>query len=161
MAIYVDNVRESIKRVIQNDEKAWEEYKSFVRESLRKHYRVNAKPKTLENTILKFVDGRDPKIHYLECYLLAFDTLFYNGAAAAIQNKELKKPRTWRELLITVTDDLTLPHEVTKHLQHDEILLELKTMFNRSIDHCNNKDKGKFSENLHKFNQFLSINKSE
>ncbi|ANC75499.1 hypothetical protein ABE65_000915 [Fictibacillus phosphorivorans] len=158
MAIYIDNVRKSIKRIIKKN-KDWKEYKRIVRESLKKKYGVKVKPKTLEDTILQFVAGRKPRTHYLESYLLAFDTLFYNGAAAAIQNKEMKKPKNWRELLITITDDLTLPSEAIKHLEHEEILLQLKTMFYRSIVHCNNKDKDEFARNLHNFIQFLSINK--
>jgi hypothetical protein len=159
MAIYIDNVRKSIKRLKKNDKDAWDKYKDIVRGSLKKNYDLNVKPGTLEKRIIHFVKGKETKNHYLECYLQAFDVLFYNGAAAAIQNKDMEKPRTWRELLITATDDLTLSPVVTVHLEHEEIILELKTMFYRSIEHCKHKNINKFSENIHNFNLFLSINK--
>jgi hypothetical protein len=153
--MYIDNVRNSIEDL---DEREFEEYIKRLRSVLKRTKGKNVKPSVLKKRVNKFVEGKDPKIDYFESYLLTFDELSINGAINAIQNRKIVMPKTWRQLLVTVTDDLTLPSDITKHLENEHVLLELKILFFKSIRHCQNKNKDRFSENLHAFNQFLQIN---
>jgi hypothetical protein len=66
-------------------------------------------------------------------------------------------PKTWRQILLKVTEDRTFSHEVTKHLEDEQILTEIKALFYYSIEHCKDKNRDKFYENLYHFNGFLKI----
>ena len=106
---------------------------------------------------MNLLGGEDPKIESFEAYLITFDELSPNGAMNALLNKNLKMPKTWRQLLLKVTEDRTLSLEVTKHLEDEEILLETKALFYYSIEYCKSKKKDEFFENLRHFNGFLKI----
>jgi hypothetical protein len=69
-------------------------------------------------------------------YLVTFDELSVNGAINALHNKKIKMPKTWRQLLLSVTEDRTLSPEVVKHLEDEQILSEIKALFYNSIEYC-------------------------
>jgi hypothetical protein len=152
--MYINNVRNSINEL---DEVEYNEYLKRLRLVLRKKYQKNVKPSELKQRVGEFVNGKDPKIDYFEAYLLTFDELSVNGAINALHNKKIKMPRTWRQLLLSVTDDRTLSPEVVKHLEDEQILLEIKALFYNSIEYCKNENRDQFFTNLYSFNNFLKI----
>lgn len=152
--MYVDNVRNKLGE-LERDE--YEEYLKRLRLVIKRRYSKNVKPSELKQRVDEFVGGRDPKIESFEAYLITFDELSTNGALKALYNKKLKMPKTWRQLLLKVTEDRTLSPEVTKHLEEEEILLETKALFYYSIEYCKSKKKDEFFENLRHFNGFLKI----
>jgi hypothetical protein len=152
--MYINNVRNSINEL---DEVEYSEYLKRLRLVLRKKYQKNVKPSELKQRVDEFVNGKDPKIDYFEAYLLTFDELSVNGAVNALHNKKIKMPRTWRQLLLSVTDDRALSPEVVKHLEDEQILLEIKALFYNSIEYCKHESRDQFFTNLYSFNNFLKI----
>lgn len=152
--MYVNNIRETIGAL---DEAEYREYLKKLRSVLMRKYNKNVKPSELKQRVDEFVDGKDPKIDYFESYLVTFDELSITGAINALHNKRVKMPKTWRQLLLKVTEDRTLSPEVIKHLEDEEILTEIKSLFYYSIEYCKDKNRDKFFENLHHFNGFLKI----
>jgi hypothetical protein len=152
--MYVNNVREALDRLTEDE---FEEYLKRLRLVLRKRYKKNVKPSDLRNRVKEFISGKDPKIDYFESYLLTFDELSVNGAINALHSKKIKMPKTWRQLLLSITDDRTLSPEVVKHLEDEQILLEIKALFYNSIEYCKNENRDQFFTNLYSFNNFLKI----
>lgn len=152
--MYVNNVREALDRLTEDE---FEEYLKRLRLVLRKRYKKNVKPSDLKNRVKEFINGKDPKIDYFESYLLTFDELSVNGAINALHNKKIKIPKTWRQLLLSVTEDRTLSPEVVKHLEDEQILSEIKALFYNSIEYCKNENRDQFFTNLYSFNNFLKI----
>jgi hypothetical protein len=156
--MYVHNVRNAIKSL--NDEE-YNEYLKKLRSILRMKYRKEVKPSELKQRVDDFKSGKDPKIDYFESYLLTFDEFTNDGAINAIHNKKVKMPKTWRQLLLKVTEDRTLSPEVIKHLDDEEILTEIKSLFYYSIEYCKDENKDRFHQNLYHFNRFIKINSDE
>lgn len=152
--MYVDNVRNTINRLEQDE---YEEYLKKLRSILMRKYSKNVKPSELKQRVDEFIGGKDPKIDSFEAYLITFDELSTNGAMYALHNKKVKMPITWRQLLLKVTEDRTLSPDVIKHLEEEEILLEIKALFYYSIEYSKSENKDKFFENLRHFNGFLKI----
>ncbi|WP_417898325.1 hypothetical protein ABN702_19240 [Bacillus haimaensis] len=152
--MYVDNVRNTIGDLDQDE---YEEYLKKLRSVLMRKYHKSVKPSELKQRVDEFISGKDPKIESFEAYLITFDELSTNGAMNALHNKNLRMPKTWRQLLLKVTEDRTLSPEVTKHLEEEEILIEIKALFYYSIEYCKSEKKDKFFENLRHFNGFLKI----
>nr|WP_259548613.1 hypothetical protein [Heyndrickxia oleronia] len=152
--MYVDNVRNTISRLEQDE---YEEYLKKLRSILMRKYSKNVKPSELKQRVDEFIGGKDPKIESFEAYLITFDELSTNGAMNALHNKKVKMPKTWRQLLLKVTEDRTLSPEVIKQLEEEEILIEIKALFYYSIEYCKRENKDKFFENLRHFNGFLKI----
>ena len=92
-----------------------------------------------------------------EAYLITFDELSTNGAMNVLHNNNVRMPKNWRQLLLKVTEDRTLSPEAIKHLEEEEILIEIKALFYYSIEYCKSENRDKFFENLHHFNGFLKI----
>ncbi|WP_066070800.1 hypothetical protein [Neobacillus soli] len=152
--MFVNNVRESIGGLEQDE---LEEYLKKLRSVLKRKYQKDVKPSELEQRVDEFVRGRDPKIDYFESYLVTFDELSINGAINALSLEKVKMPKTWRQLLLKVTEDRTLSPEVVKHLENEEILTEIKALFYYSIEYCKNENRDQFYQNLYHFNGFLKI----
>jgi hypothetical protein len=152
--MYVDNVRNTIDGLEQEE---YEEYLNKLRSVLRRKYSKNVKPSELKQRVDEFVEGKDPKIDSFESYLITFDELSTNGAMNALHNKNVKMPKTWRQLLLKVTEDRTLSAEVIKHLEDEEVLTEIKALFYNSIEYCKDENRDKFHRNLYHFNGFLMI----
>lgn len=153
--MFVNNIRESIDEL---DQEEYEEYLKKLRSVLMRKYKKNVKPSELKQRVDEFVQGKDPKIDYFEAYLVTFDELATEGAINAIQHKKIKMPKSWRQLLLKVTEDRTLSLDVIKHLEDEVILIEIKALFFNSIEYCKNENKDKFFENLYHFNCFLKVN---
>jgi hypothetical protein len=152
--MYVNNVRKTIDEL---DQEEYEEYLQKLRSVLRRKYSKNVKPSELKQRVDEFVDGKDPKIDSFEAYLITFDELSTNGAINALHKNKVKMPKTWRQLLLKVTEDRTLSPEVIKHLNDEEVLTELKALFYYSIDYCKSENRDDFFRNIHHFNGFLKI----
>lgn len=152
--MYVDNVRNAIY-TLDCDE--YEEYIKKLRSVLMRKYNKNVKPSELKKRVDEFVYGNNPHIDYFESYLLAFDELSLNGATNAFLNKNMKIPKTWRQMLLKVTEDRTLSANIFKHLDDEVILTEIKALFFRSIEYCEHENKDRFFENLYLLNSFLKI----
>ncbi|MBG9656277.1 hypothetical protein [Cytobacillus firmus] len=154
--MYIDNVRESISE-LEDDE--YKEYLTRLRLVLRKKYKKNVKPSELKQRVDEFVGGKDPKIDYFESYIITFDELELDGGIQALRNRKIKMPKSWRQLLLKVTEDRTLSSEVIQHLEDEEILRELKALFYYSIEFCKDESRDVFHQNLYHFNGFLKITK--
>lgn len=152
--MFVNNVRKSIDELNQEE---YDGYLKKLRSVLMKKYKKNVKPSELKQRVDEFVQGKDPKIDYFESYLVTFDEFVTDGAINAIQNKKIKMPKTWRQLLLKVTEDRTLSPDVIKHMEDEVILIEIKALFSNSIEYCKNENKDKFFENLYHFNSLLKI----
>ena len=152
--MYVDNVRNTISRLEQGE---YEEYLKRLRSVLRRKYSKNVKPSELKRRVDEFVSGKDPKIESFEAYLITFDELSTNGAMNVLHNNNVRMPKNWRQLLLKVTEDRTLSPEAIKHLEEEEILIEIKALFYYSIEYCKSENRDKFFENLYHFNGFLKI----
>jgi hypothetical protein len=156
--LYVNNVRQTIAEMQKDD---YEDYLRRLRIVLNSKYNKNVKPSELRQRVTDFIEGRDPKIESFEAYLITFDELLKDGAMVALHNKKVKMPKSWRELLLTVTGDRALSPEVIKHLDEEEILIELKTLFYYSIEYCKSGNRDNFFDNLRVFNSFLKITFNE
>jgi len=156
--MFVDNVRNSIGEL---DNAEYAAFLKRLRLVLKKNYQKNTKPSELKKRVDEFVEGKDPKIDYFESYLLTFDELYKNGAMNALNMGITKVPKTWRQLLLSVTDDRSLSAEVVEHLEDEEILKEMKALFFSSIEYCKDKNRDLLFRNLYHFNKFLKINSRE
>ncbi|MFL8938997.1 hypothetical protein ACKA06_19620 [Rossellomorea oryzaecorticis] len=152
--MYIYNVRRAIDE-LNNEE--YYEYLKRLRSVLTRKYNKNVKPSEIKQRVDEFVKGKDPKIDYFESYLITFDELTTDGAINALHNKKVKMPKTWRQLLLKVTEDRTLSPEVVKHLEDEQILIEIKALFYQSIEYCKDENRDRFFENLYHFNYFLKI----
>jgi hypothetical protein len=152
--MYVNNVRKSINEL---DDVELKEYLKRLRMVLGKEYDKSVKPSELKQRVEEFVEGKDPKIDYFEAYLLTFDELTVNGANNALNSKQIKMPKTWRQLLLSVTEDRTFSGDITKHLEDEQVLIEIKALFFNCIEHCTDGNKDQFFKNLYSFNNFLKI----
>ncbi|WP_096202057.1 hypothetical protein [Bacillus sp. FJAT-45350] len=152
--MYVDNVRNTINGL---DQAEYEEYLKKLRSVLMRKYSKNVKPSELKQRVDEFVVGKDPKIDYFESYLITFDELSTNGAINALHNNKIKMPKTWRQLLLKVTEDRTFSPEVVRHLEDEQILIEIKALFYNSIEYCKDENRDEFHRNLYHFNGFLKI----
>ncbi|WHY86521.1 hypothetical protein QNH39_01080 [Neobacillus novalis] len=152
--MYVSNIRKTIGDLEQDE---YEEYLKKLRSVLRGKYSKNVKPSDLKQRVDEFVDGKDPKIDYFEAYLITFDELSTNGAMNALHNKKVKMPKSWRRLLLKVTEDRTLSPDVIKHLEDEEVLIEIKALFYHSIEYCKSGNRDQFYQNLYHFNGFIKI----
>jgi len=153
--MFVDNVRKSIGEL---DDAEYVAYLKRLRLVLKKNYQKDTKPSELKKRVDEFVEGKDPKIDYFESYLLTFDELYKNGAMNALNKGVTNIPKTWRQLLLSVTDDRSLSSEVVKHLEDEEILKEMKALFFSSIEYCKHENRELHFRNLYRFNSFLKIN---
>lgn len=88
---------------------------------------------------------------------MTFDEFTTDGAINALQNEKIRMPKTWRRLLLKVTEDRTMSPDVIKHIEDEVILIEIKALFFNSIEYCKNENKDKFFENLYHFNSLLKI----
>lgn len=154
--MYVNNVRKSIDGLSDHE---YNEYLNRLRMILKKQYHKNVKPAELKKRVDEFVGGKDPKIESFEAYLHTFDELSINGAINAIQNNHVRLPISWRGLLLKVTEDRTLSADVIKHLDDEQILIEIKAMYYNCIEYCKDEKKDRFFNNLHTFNNFIRINR--
>ncbi|WP_157888515.1 hypothetical protein [Cytobacillus oceanisediminis] len=154
LAMYVDNIRTAISELKPEE---YKEYLERLRLVLRKNYSKNVKPSELKQRVDEFVAGRDPKIDSFESYLLTFDEFTSDGAINALNKKKVNMPTTWRELLIKVTEDRTISPDIMKHLEDEQIIKEVKTMFQLSIKFCSSNNHEQFYNQLYQFNQFLKI----
>lgn len=153
--MYVDRVRESIKKLTIDE---YDEYLERLRFVLRRIYMKKVKPSDLKKRVNGFINGKDPDIDYFEAYMLTFDELAINGGFDVLQNKNINMPKTWRQLLLKVTEDRPLSPDLIKYLDEDKnILIEIKALFYNSIEHCKGNSKEQFFSNLHTFNSFLKI----
>jgi hypothetical protein len=152
--MYIDNVRKTIRKLEQDE---YDEYLEKLRSVLRRKYSKNVKPSELKQRVDEFVGGKVPRIDYFESYLITFDELSTDGAINALHSKKIKMPKTWRQLLLKVTEDRTLSAEVIKHMEDEAVLVEMKALFHLSIEYCKDEKKDKFFENLYHFNSFLKI----
>lgn len=152
--MFVDNVRNSIGKL---DDAEYEDYLKKLRLILKNHYQKEAKPSEIKKRVDLFVKGKDAKIDHFEAYLLTFDELSENGAMNALNMKITRTPQTWRQLLISVTNDLTLSSEVVIHLEDEDILREIKALFYNAIEYGKNENRDQFFNNLYHFNHFLKI----
>ena len=152
--MYVDNVRSSIDQL---EKEEYDDYLNRLRHVLRKRYNKEVKPSELKQRVEEFVNGKNPKIDYFEAYLLTFDEIGANGANNALHNKTLRHPKSWRQLMINVTDDRPLSVDITGHLEDEQIIIELKSLFYNCIGYCHDENKDHFFSNLYYFNNFLKI----
>ncbi|MEK4293025.1 hypothetical protein [Paenibacillus sp. FSL R5-0914] len=152
----IQNVRDSLEDLTK------EELNVFLirlKDLLLHRYGKDVKYSALEDRVKAFINGTKPSSDYLEAYWLTFEELAPGGALNALQKKKVNFPQSWRELLIHVTNDRTLPPEIIEHLKDEQIRTGLKALFFNCIDHCKNSDKGQFYDNLSRFNNFFEINK--
>jgi hypothetical protein len=152
--MYVDNVRNTISRLEQDE---YEEYLKKLRSIIMRKYSKNVKPSELKQRVDEFIGGKDPKIESFEAYLITFDELSTKGAINALHNNKIKMPKTWRQLLLKVTEDRTFSPEVVRHLEDEQILIEIKALFYNSIEYCKDENRDDFYRNLYYFNGFLKI----
>ncbi|MEK3701922.1 hypothetical protein NYE33_33495 [Paenibacillus sp. FSL R10-2199] len=153
--MYIQNIRNSIAKF--NDE----EYKLFLkklRNILRFQYgKESIKPSELKKRVDEFVHGKEPNSDYLEAYLLTFDDINENGAINALLNGKVESPQNLRELLAYVTENHTFSTRLSKHMEDEKNLLELRKLFFGCLRHCYSYDKEQFFKNLYSFNHFLEI----
>ncbi|MFZ3580429.1 hypothetical protein [Virgibacillus sp. DJP39] len=152
--MYINNVRDTIRKL---DDGEYDEYLKRLRHVLRRIYKKSVKPSELKQRVDEFTSGKNPKIDYFEAYLLTFDEFATNGAISALHNKKIHMPTTWRQLLVSTTDDQPLSPDIAVHLQDEQILIQVKALFYNSVGYCKNKNKEQFSSNLYSFNNFLKI----
>jgi hypothetical protein len=152
--MYIDNVRKTIGEL---SEEQYGEYIKRLRLVLRRKYYKDVKPSELKKRVDEFIGGKEPKIDYFESYLITFDELSVNGGINSLLHKSVKMPKTWRQLLLKVTEDRSLSAEVINHLNDEEILAELKALFYYSIEYCKDDKRDNFYKNLYHFNAFIRI----
>jgi hypothetical protein len=152
--MYVDSIRNTIKAF---NEEEYQEYLKRLRSILIRKYNKNIRPSVLRQRVDEFVQGKDPNIDSFEAYLTTFDELAVNGAINALFSQNIKMPKTWRQILLTVTEDRTFSPDVVKHLNDQEILIEIKALFYNCVEHCKHEDRDQFFNNLYHFNGFLKI----
>ncbi|MEK8209538.1 hypothetical protein NST41_28470 [Paenibacillus sp. FSL L8-0696] len=152
--MYIQNIRDSISELSPEE---MEVYLSKLKLILKRDYGKNIKRSDLKDRVNAFVNGIKPSSDYFEAYLLTFDEINPKGALDALQNKKVRFPTTWRELLINVTNDRSLSPEIHKHIEDEHVRLAIKALFYNSIEYCKHQDKEEFAKNLRRFNEFLKI----
>ncbi|GAB6558125.1 hypothetical protein bcgnr5378_06630 [Bacillus cereus] len=156
--MYINNVRDTIRNLSDFE---YEEFLSRLRQILNIRHNKYVKPSVLRQRVDEFASGGNPKIDYFECYLLTLDEIFKEGAINALQNPEIKSPienpKDRTDLMIKVMHDFGLSSQITRDLDDERILIEIKTLLYNSLEHCKGENKEKFRQNLHAFNNFLKI----
>ena len=153
--VYVDNIREAIKKLSSTE---FDEYLKQLRMVLKRKYKKEVKPSDLKMRVNDFVNiKKDPKIDYFEAYIITFDEITKNGGQSALVGHYRKTPKNWRQLLIRVTEDISLPEEIIKHLEDESIAKETKALFYNCMTYCQVQNTNQFYDNLRSFNSFLKI----
>ncbi|WP_161797405.1 hypothetical protein [Guptibacillus hwajinpoensis] len=149
-------LRDAVKALSEED---LEEFISITRITLRKQFNKDLKPSYIKARLYDFLDGKDTSLVFLECYLQSLDAIHYKGALTALKRGEAKTSKTWRELMITITNDVALPIHIQKHLEDDQTSYELKILFKTIINYCEHIELDNFQDNLRITHRFLSIGK--
>ncbi|RDY72587.1 hypothetical protein DXT76_01215 [Halobacillus trueperi] len=151
--MYVDNVRDSIKKL---SEEEFEEYVKVLRVVMKEDGK-NIRPGTLRKRVENFSKGSETVIESFESYLATFDRLAVGGGLDALRGQKIRMPKTWRQILLKVTSDQPLPPVIRTHVEDEKIARELKGLFVNSVEYCKDEGKVEFYDNLCHFNDFLKI----
>jgi hypothetical protein len=153
--MYIDNLKKTLNEIDDETYSKFEEYACHYHKEILNRFGI--KKADIKKQLKRFKNGEASEMSHinLDGILYALDRTYGDNGAADVLY-EVKRGKSWRELLIKTTSDLSIPAELKVDHLYDHIRV-LKSIIKNILRFCAATDKEQTGSNLRLVDEILKL----